>query len=247
MTAGLPTSRRQARAPVRGRADGPSLLAPRPLAQVDPELLRRLDEAWAPARSAGAVGRSSIDTLRHHSAGFILDAWRDMPGGEFVDCGAGAGLVGVLLALELPASRWTLVDANERRCDMAARAVAAAGLAARIVVEHARLEDVAGRRETRETFDGLVARLFGAASELAECGLPLLRVGGSLVVSVSARTRRQWEGMPLRTRTGCELSAQWSTPHGSFISITRMEPPPPDLPRRWAVRRRRPLLQRPTK
>ncbi len=217
--------------------------APRPLVQVEPDVLRRLDEAWAPARAAGAIGRSSLDTLRVHSAGFILDTWRDMPGGEFVDCGAGAGLVGVLLALELPASRWTLVDASERRCDMAVRAVVAADLAARVVVEHVPVEDIAGRNETREAFDGMVARLFGPVSELAECGLPLLRMGGSLVVSVSAQTRRQWEGMPLSTRTGCELSGQWSTPHGSFMSITRVGPAPPGLPRRRAARYRSPLMQ----
>ena len=217
--------------------------ASRPLNQVDPELLRRLDEAWRPARAAGAIGRSSLNALRLHSAGFILDTWRDMPGGQFVDCGAGAGLVGVLLALELPASRWTLLDASERRCDMAVRAVVAAGLSSRVVVVHAPVEDIAVQSETRQTFDGMVARLFGPASELAECGLPLLRVGGSLVVSVSADTRRQWEGMPLKARTGCQLSGQWSTQYGSFISITRIVPSPPGLPRRRAARYRSPLMQ----
>ncbi|MYI15529.1 MAG: methyltransferase, partial [Acidimicrobiaceae bacterium] len=227
---------RSSRQPQRGRGPSPArhhhraarlaLPAPRPLAQVEPELLRRLDEAWEPARAAGAIGRSSLEALRRHSAGFILDGWRDTSGGDFVDCGAGAGLVGVLLALELPASRWTLVDASERRCDMAARAVVAAGLTARVVVEHSPMEDVAGRSEAREAFDGMVARLFGPASELAECGLPLLRMGGSLVVSVSAETRRQWEGMPLRARTGCELSGEWSTQNGSFVSITRVMPAP---------------------
>jgi len=219
------------------------LPAPRPLAQVEPELLRRLEEAWEPARAAGVIGRSPLEALRLHSTGFILDAWRGMPGGEFVDCGAGAGLVGVLLALELPASRWTLVDASERRCDMAARAVVAAGLTARVVVEHSPIEGVAGRSDAREALDGMVARLFGPVSELAECGLPLLRTGGSLVVSVSVETRRQWEGMPLRARTGCELSGQWSTQHGSFISITRVRAAPAGLPRRRAARRRVPLMQ----
>ena len=216
---------------------------PRPLALVEPELLRRLDEAWEPARAAGVIGRSSLEALRLHSAGFILDYWQDISAGDFIDCGAGAGIVGVLLALELPASRWTLVDASERRCDMAERAVGAAGLTDRVGVVHARVEDIAGPNEIRETFDGMVARLFGPASELAECGLPLLRMGSSLVVSVSTETRRQWEAMPLRVRTGCELSDQWSTPHGSFISITRVAPTPPGLPRRRAARRRAPLMQ----
>ena len=139
-------------------------------------------------------------------------------------------------------SRWTLVDASERRCDMAERAVAAVDLSGRIMVMHALVEDLAISRESRETLDGVVARLFGPASELAECGLPLLRIGGSLVVSVSAATKRQWERMPL-ARVDCELSGQWSTQHGSFVSITRVGPAPPGLPRRRAARRRSPLGQ----
>ena len=205
-------------------------------------MLGRLEEAWAPARAAGVMGHLPLDALRRHVSGFILDNWRKLPIGEFVDCGAGSGAVGILLALELPMSRWTLVDASERRCDMAERAVAAAGLSGRIVVEHALVEDLASLREARETLDGVVARLFGPASELAECGLPLLRIGGSLVVSVSAATKRQWERMPL-ARVDCELSGQWSTPYGSFVSITRAGPAPPGLPRRRAARRRCPLGQ----
>ena len=213
----------------------------RPLAQVSPELLRRLDEAWRPARGAGVIGSTSIDGLRHHSAGFILDAWRSLHAGDFVDCGAGAGTVGVLLALELPESRWTLVEASERRCDMAEQAVVAAGLTARVSVEHSLVEDVSRLVEVRGTVDGVVARLFGPASELAECGLPLLRIGGSLVVSVSKATRCEWERMPLGPLTGCELSGMWSTEHGHFISVTRVGPCPSGLPRRPAARRRAPL------
>ena len=215
--------------------------APRPLIQIAPELLRRLDEAWRPARAAGVIGSASLDVLRHHSAGFVLDDWRKLQAGDFVDCGAGAGTVGVLLALELPGSRWTLVEASERRCDMAEQAVVAAGLTARVSVKHSLVEDLARLDEARETVDGMVARLFGPASELAECGLPLLGIGGSLVVSVSKATRREWERMPLGPRTGCQLSGRWSTEYGRFLSVTRVEPCPSGLPRRRAARRRTPL------
>lgn len=218
------------------------LPSPHSLAAIEPQLLRRLEEAWTPARAAGVMGHLPLDALRRHAAGFILDNWRKLPTAEFVDCGAGSGVVGILLALELPMSRWTLVDASERRCDMAERAVVAAGLPGRIVVKHALVEDLASHREARETLDGVVARLFGPASELAECGLPLLRIGGSLVVSVSAETKRQWERMPL-ARVDCELSGQWATQYGSFVSITRVGPAPPGLPRRRAARRRSPLGQ----
>lgn len=215
--------------------------SPRPLTLVAPELLGRLDEAWRPARAAGVIGPASLDELRHHSTGFILDDWRNLRAGEFVDCGAGAGTVGVLLALELPRSRWTLVEASERRCDMAEQAVVAAGLTARVSVKHSPVEDVARLAEAREAVDGMVARLFGPVSELAECALPLLRIGGSLVVSVSKVTSREWTRMALGPRTGCELSGRWSTEYGSFMSVTRVEPGPSGLPRRRAARRRAPL------
>lgn len=215
--------------------------APRHLpAEIDPALLERLDQAWIPARAAGTVGGDSIDALRLHAGGYILDEWRTLPEGQFVDCGTGAGVLGVLLALELPGSQWCLVDAKERRCEMAQRAVAAAGLTGRVTVEHALVDEMA-RTDGRGGYDGAVARSFGPVPELAECALPLLNEGGSLVVSVSASTSRRWQQIPLVVRTGCEIEATWTTPHGSYLSVKRFGPIPSSLPRRRPARTRSPL------
>lgn len=217
------------------------MTAPRhSLAEIDPALLERLDRAWRPARVAGAVGGASIEALRLHAGGYILDEWRPLPEGQFVDCGTGAGVLGVLLALELPGSQWRLVDARERRCEMAQRAVAAAGLTERVTVEHALVEEIA-RADGRGGFDGAVARSFGPVPELAECALPLLNEGGSLVVSVSSSTARRWQQMPLAVRTGCEITGTWTTPHGSYLSVKRFGPIPAGLPRRRPARSRSPL------
>ena len=202
--------------------------------------------AWrrlgVPRESAGVLGPSSLETLRWHASGFVLSTWRDQASGRFIDCGAGAGVLGVLLALELPTSRWTLVEANERRCELARRAVTAAGLEERVRIEHTVVEDLAHHPEWRERVDGVAARLFGPAAELAECGLPLLRTGGTLVVSVSAATRRQWESKVLLPATGCDTGATWSTPYGDYLAVHRVASGPPRLPRRRAARRRSPLL-----
>lgn len=209
-------------------------------AEVDPALLERLDRAWMPARAAGVVGGASIEALRLHAGGYVLDGWRTLPEGRFVDCGTGAGVLGVLLALELGGSRWCLVDARERRCEMAQRAVAAAGLTERVTVEHARVDEMA-RSGGRGGFDGAVARLFGPVPELAECALPLLKEGSSLVVSVSVSTARLWQQMPLAALTGCEIEATWTTPYGSYLSVKRIGPIPASLPRRRPARSRSPL------
>lgn len=209
---------------------------------VAPRLLSRLEEAWSAARASGALGPVSLEILRLHAAGFVSDSWRELPSGHFVDCGAGVGVPGILLALELPSVEWTLIDANEHRCELAERAVAAIGLSARVRVEHGVLEDYARRPATREHFDGATARLFGPAAELAECGLPLLRLGGDLVVSVSERTKQIWEDDRLLPLTGCEVQSAWRTPYGGYLAVQRMAPTPPRIPRRQAARRRAPLL-----
>lgn len=210
------------------------------LAEIDPGLLERLDRSWWPARAAGVMGRASIEALRLHAGGYILEEWRTLPEGQFVDCGTGAGVLGVLLALELPGSRWCLVDARGRRCDMARQAVVAAELAERVTVEHALVDEMA-RGERRGGFDGAVARSFGPVPELAECALPLLKTSGSLVVSVSESTAQHWRRMPLAARMGCEISGSWTTPHGNYLSVRRSEPIPPGLPRRRPARIRSPL------
>ena len=214
---------------------------PRPYrAEVDPELLERLDRSWSWARSAGVMGSASIEALRLHAGGYILDEWRTLPEGQFVDCGTGAGVLGILLALELPNSRWCLVDARDRRCEMARRAVIAAELMERVTVEHVPLDEMA-RGGCRGGLDGAVARSFGPVPELAECALPLLKASGSLVVSVSESTAQHWRRMSLAARTGCEVSGSWTTPHGSYLSVRRSGPIPPGLPRRRPARNRSPL------
>ena len=208
---------------------------------IGDDLVRLLEEAWRPARDSGVVGSASIRTLYQHARGYVLSSWLDLSSGSFVDCGSGAGVLGILLALELPSSRWTLVDSRARRCELAQTAVAAVGLRGRVLVKHATLESLAWDPGIRERQDGVVARLFGPVTELAECGLPLLRQGGNLVVSVSDRTLDQWTRMNLLPATGCEVSDAWSVGSSRYLAVTRVGAASEELPRRKAARRRTPL------
>ena len=212
---------------------------------VQHSLLETLEEAWRPARAAGVLGPAPLAKFVDHAAGYISSAWRIMAGGCFIDCGTGSGVLGVLLALEMPSSRWALVDASERRCEFAQRAVNSVGLNARVKIEHAALEDVSRRLEFRGRCDGVVARGFGPAAELAECGLPLLKIGAELVVSVSPRTLGDWRDTDGLATTGCRATDSWSIAAGSYLAVRRVEAGPEHLPRRQPARLRTPLL-RPT-
>ena len=212
-------------------------------------VLRRLEVAWTSAREAGVLGPQSAVAFNDHASGFVISDWR-IPasvGGaaspyHFVDIGTGAGVPGILLAMQLPSSHWTLLDANSRRCELAYKAVQAVGIGDRVTVKHARAGQLARSPATREYFDGAVARLFGSAGELAECGLPLIKVGAVMVISVSEITERQWRQVDLLALTGCEVVSSWRTLHGIFMAIRRVSVVPERLPRRTAARQRSPLF-----
>lgn len=201
-----------------------------------------LDRAWAPARKTGVIGSVPTAELRAHARGFILPTWRIGRPVRLIDLGTGAGIPGLPAALELPESQWVLADADERRCRVARAAVRSVGLERRVAVSHVRIEALAERPEAREAFDGATARSFGPASELAECGLPLLRVGAELVVSVTEETERLWRNPVLEQATGCVWARSWRTARGRYLAVKRARSGPEGLPRRASARRRSPLI-----
>jgi 16S rRNA (guanine527-N7)-methyltransferase len=73
-----------------------------------------------------------------------------------------------------------LVDAQRRRVDWVATTAARLQID-NVTVVHARLEEY-GHGPGREAFDVATARALGPLPVVAELGLPLLRVGGALLV-----------------------------------------------------------------
>lgn len=109
----------------------------------------------------------------------FVDALRDLTG-TVVDLGSGGGLPGLVLAVARPDLHLVLLDARAVRCRFLEAAVQDLGLDAEVVEGRAEL---AGRGPHRGSAEAVVARSFGAPAATAECGAPLLRLGGRLVVS----------------------------------------------------------------
>jgi 16S rRNA G527 N7-methylase RsmG len=171
-----------------------------------------------------------------HAAGYLPAACRVEDEFCGIDLGTGAGVPGVVLAALRPSSEWLLVDANERRCEFAQQAARALGVTDRV---HARAEELAHDPAVRGSRDLVVARLFGAPAELAECALPLVAGGGRLVVSVVDDTLVWWqEAAPA---LGIYVEAYHRASGGQYVEASITRAVPASWPRRPAARRRSPL------
>jgi 16S rRNA (guanine527-N7)-methyltransferase len=165
---------------VKHRADDDSAQWRSRLAARDAELL---EQAYADAVQLGFLGPREQERLweRHLKDALGLAAIRRPdPGEHWADLGSGAGLPGLPLAVAHPATSFTLIDAQRRRVDWVAATAAKLGLA-NVTVVHARLEDY-GQGPARQSFDVATARALGPLPVVAELGLPLLKVGGQLLI-----------------------------------------------------------------
>ena len=156
-----------------------------------------------------------------------------------LDLGSGAGIPGLVLALEWPASSWVLLDAGERRTVVLAEAVERLGLADRVEVVCQRAE-VAGRDPRhRGGYDLVTARSFGAPAVTAECGAPLLRVGGVLAVTEPPDAHARWPAAGLEL-LGLSLGPSSDSPN--LQQLLAVEACPDRYPRRVGVPAKRPLF-----
>lgn len=97
--------------------------------------------------------------------------------GVIVDIGSGAGLPGIVLAVQKPNAQLVLVESMDRRVRWLREVVEDLGLT-NVIVEHGRAEDYDGVWEA----DVVTARAVAALEKLARWAFPLVRVGGELAL-----------------------------------------------------------------
>lgn len=205
-----------------------------------------LTDLLTESRQLGFLGPGPVDGHICHAAAFAAAAV-EVPA-RALDLGAGGGLPGLVLAATVwPQASWCFLDAHERRTDFLRRAVQRLGLADRVQVQTARVEEHASLPGVRGTFDLVVARSFSTPAVTAECAAPLLRAGGFLLASEppTAQGDGRWPSEGL-SRVGFAPAEAVVVDSGNgpvhLVRICLVTPADRRFPRRTGVPAKRPLF-----
>lgn len=160
-----------------------------------------------------------------------------------LDLGSGAGLPGLVLARQLPAVVFVLLEGRAERARALRRSVAELGFSARVSVLGERAETAAHRLDLRFSFDVVVARAFAPAAATAECGAGFLAIGGALVVSEppEAAIGDRWPATGI-ARLGLCLGVSGNSPPFRFAVLRSVTALDERYPRRIGVPAKRPLF-----
>jgi 16S rRNA (guanine527-N7)-methyltransferase len=146
--------------------------------------------------------------------------------GPIVDVGSGGGAPGIPLAVTLPGRDVVLLEAERRKCEFLER----------WAPPNARV--VWGRAEEQETDSAgvVVAKALAHPPTALEWCLPLVRVGGAVVLWVGPSADREQAARVVE-----KLAAELLESPGGFLVARKTGPTPEGFPRRAGIEKKRPL------
>ncbi len=193
--------------------------------------IRDVDQAWT---------KHVLDSTQALSLGLFEGASR------IVDVGSGAGFPGLPLALCRPQITPTFLEATRKKCGFIQRACDEFCIKGQII--NARAEEAGHDSRFRAQYDVATARAVGSLMEVAEYCLPLVRVGGHVVLwrGKDAESEARDAEVPLDTLGGAladvvpyELPGLPLTYH--LVVLRKMEITPRDFPRGVGLPKTKPL------
>ena len=101
---------------------------------------------------------------------------------NFIDIGSGCGLPGFAIAIALPNSKVTLVEAIGRKTSALSNICKELNLSSRIIIRNERAEVTGHQSKIRGNFDFAMARAVGSAPVVAEYLVPLLKENGEALI-----------------------------------------------------------------
>ncbi len=200
-----------------------------------PKISTALRRELESSQELGLIGPSSIDDHIRHALGYHA-AIGTTPG-AVADLGSGGGIPALVLAEQWPDCEFTLIDARERVIARLDVMVARLGWNDRVTLWLGPAETAGHAADLRSGFDVVTARGFGPPPMTAECGAPLLRLGGTLVVSEPPTTALRWPDASIMS-LGLRHTDRAT---GPYVVMELVAPCPSRFPRRRGLPRKMPL------
>jgi len=208
---------------------------------VGPEIQRYAAMLVDWNRSVNLTGaRTMEEVLAQIAAGdaLLLVPWTGI--GRVIDIGSGGGLPAVPMAIAMPQVRFTLLEANTRKCAFLERVAATLNLK-NVAVAHGRAEELGHRPALREQFDRAISRAAAPPAVLLELALPFVRPGGDLVAQVSPVDPHLLEPAARLLGGGPPRLERPGDDSGVLLVVSKLGPTPADYPRRIGLPNRKPL------
>jgi len=206
--------------------------------------VRLIQEGLNKQRLVGEGGAALVEKHLYDSL-YPLAVWQ-VPRGSLLDLGTGAGLPGIPLKICLPDRALYLLDAIRRKINFL-RKVALELALQEVFFLPGRAEEWGRDPGCREQFDCVVSRAVAQAPVLAELGLPLVKVGGFLLLYKGRQGPAEIEeAAPALELCGGRLENSWryqilTGEERTLFLIKKVGPTPALYPRRPGVPSRKPL------
>lgn len=200
----------------------------------------QLVEVLERAQILGHIGPGEIDSYVKHAVSH-LSAADPAYGASWCDLGSGGGLPGLIVAVERPDLRLTLLDRSSTRVEFLEQAVRQLDVAGNVEVAEGDATELAHSELYRGAFDGVFCRAFGSPSATAECAIGFLGGTGCLVVSEPPEVSpHRWPLKSLQALGFAGVEIINGPPR--FAKLAVATPPGPDVPRRWKQIIKKPLF-----
>jgi 16S rRNA (guanine527-N7)-methyltransferase len=176
------------------------------------------------------IGKQLYDSL------YPLTLFKFLTGSRILDLGSGGGLPGIPLSILVEDSCFYLMDANKRKIIFLHEAAAALGLINLFTLE-GRAEKWGQCGDYRESFDYVLVKAVSEMSVIAELGLPMVRIGGQLLLYKGPRGKEEADAaVNAIAKCGGKLENVWhySLPSGesrSLYKLMKIAPTPQQYPR----------------
>ncbi len=170
---------------------------------------------------------------------------------KIIDVGSGGGLPGIPLAIVMPGVDFVLLDATKKKTDFIANCVEWLGLT-NVEVINGRAEGLGqdkGRKVLqgyegghRESYDGAMARAVGKVAMIAELTVPLVKVGGLVVLTKGEKAGEEVaEAKKALHMLHTHHVGTVETPTGRVVVLEKQRATPKMYPRKDGEPKRVPL------